>query len=194
MTTIILVIILLIAGYIIFINQNQNTHLNEKRSSEAKKPTKLIENNKLILAQTIDKEYLIKNIKSFCNLYNQEDYVAVMKLVTLENNTYAIVFPYDIDDTTFGFLVNYLAFPIDYNAEKQVKVKGWLTMGGKKVMMQNSDEKDEFDGVLITDENNLTIFSCFDGTDKVKKDSNIVYHLQPISIDAIKHQEGEEFY
>lgn len=193
MTTIILVIIFLIAGYFIFIKQNQNSHLNEKRPSDAKKPTQIIENDKLILAQAADKEYLIKSIKNFCNLYNQENYAAILKLISLENNTYAIVFPYDIDDITFGFLVNYLVYPIDYDAKKEVRVKGWLTMEGKQVMMQNSDDENESDGVLITDTNNQTHFFCFDLTETVKNDSALFYQSPDLAIELISNKEGEEF-
>jgi hypothetical protein len=58
---------------------------SKKRPSNTQKPSKLIENDKLILVKNIKLDYLKQAIEQFCNIYNQETYIAQPRLFLLDN-------------------------------------------------------------------------------------------------------------
>ncbi|WP_430468082.1 hypothetical protein [Winogradskyella ouciana] len=140
---------------------------SKKRPSDTQKPSKLIENDKLILVKNIKLDYLKQAIEQFCNIYNQETYIAQPRLFLL-NNKFVITFPYDIDFERYCYFINYLVNAHDLSLKSDYKpdVKGWYStetgdawmredLVNKKVMIFIPDWDEEHDNVYLTTKDNI---------------------------------------
>jgi hypothetical protein len=193
MTTTILIIALIVGAGIFFLLKGNpsNQHLNKNRPPLAEKPTEEQPNDKIIIVQNSDKEQLIKSFEGFCNLYNQEAYNLLPRLITVEKDVFAIIFPYDIAEMDFYFMVNYLKYPLGSEVESAAQIKGWLTQNAKKTMVYNSEDSEEFDGVILTEEDNKTYFLCFDESKKSKSDT--IFQAVTFDVTILDKENGEDF-
>ncbi|MCO7355734.1 hypothetical protein [Riemerella anatipestifer] len=146
-----------------FPKSNENGFEDESRPNLPSPQTK-IENDKIIIVEGAKYEVVKKAIQQFCNIYNKENYIAVIKLSKLSETTSILTFPYDIEFGTFCFLTNYLYYPNDifYKAD----IKAWTTTKlndefiseenvNKYVMLYIPPEDQEYDNVYMTTEQNV---------------------------------------
>jgi len=137
------------------------------RPSTTQKPPKQIENDKLILVKNVKLDYLKQAIEQFCNIYNQETFIALPRLFLLEND-FVITFPYNIDIERYCYFINYLenAHELCLKPDYKPDVKAWYTTGlgdawmkndlvNKKVMIFIPDWDEEHDNVYLTTQDNL---------------------------------------
>lgn len=156
--------LVIIIGFVILklsVSKNDNRHTNPSRpKSPASK--KVIENDKIIVIQGADYEDIKKVLYQFCNIYNKDDYAAIIKLTQISKSESILTFPYDIDFSVYCFLINYLYYPdeISYKAN----IKGWATTKSADdfISKKNADQlvmlyipagEKEFDNVYMTTEN-----------------------------------------
>lgn len=162
---IIVAVILIVIFVLKYLKSGNKLIPKIKRPADNTKPSVYVENDKVIIIKNVNHEDISKAIKSFCNEYNSESYTAMLRLIPLGVNNYAVTFPYDIDFATFCFAVNYLEYPIDITNWK-ADVKAWATTksndewiteksANKKVMLYMSAFDKEYDNVFLTTQDNI---------------------------------------
>lgn len=131
-----------------------------------KKPTKLKENDKIVLIKKTNYTKLKENIVSFCKLYNTKDStteIIIPRLIKVSDNEFIIIFPYNLDFTLYWYFINYMKYP-DQSTEPDVIA--WMTVdssdelitrkiANKKVMFYLDPVDKEFDNVFLTTEDNV---------------------------------------
>ena len=147
-----------------FIKQKTEPNTNTARPLNEKLPKQKIQNDKLVISNNITFEEIEKILTGFCNMYNQESYVALPRLYKINERQFAITFPYDIEFTIFCFFVNYVHYPMGF--KKSFEVTGWTTTksgeswiteksANKKVMLFIPHDDTEYDNVYLTTEDNI---------------------------------------
>lgn len=165
---IILVIILVLAIKFFVLDKiknqkTQSTH-DRKRPSQKLLPIIKVTNDKLVIVETASDDEIKRVISDFCNLYNEDKYVAILRLTKISDKKYAITFPYDIDFVYLCYFINYVTYPMGF--EKGFKAIGWTTTkpsdlwiteksANKNVMLFISDYDTEGDNVFLTTSDNI---------------------------------------
>lgn len=168
--TLIIIGVIIIAVVLIFqfgLISSSADLTSKNRPSDKRKPSKLIENDKLILVKNIKLDYLKQAIEQFCNIYNQETYIAQPRLFLLDNK-FVITFPYDIDFERYCYFINYLenAHDLSLQSDYNPDVKAWYStkigdawmkddLANKKVMIFIPNWDDEHDNVYLTTQDNI---------------------------------------
>ena len=93
---------------------------NVARPNEITKPTKLIDNDKIIIVKNLNLEYLKQAIEQYCNICNQTKFLVLPRLIILENQ-FVILFPYDIEFEQFCYFINYLKYAHELNLKSDYK-------------------------------------------------------------------------
>jgi hypothetical protein len=128
------------------------------------KPEAGISNDKLVVVSKIVYEDIKKAITSFCNMYNQEDWAALPRLIKTDDDKFAVIFPYDIDFEMFCYFVNYMAYPEGLNISPEIIAwttanahDNWIApqAANKKVMLFLPDNDTWGDFVLMTTADNV---------------------------------------
>lgn len=164
--TLVIILILAIKFFVWDKIKNQKTQPihDTKRPSQKLLPTTKVTNDKLIIVETASDDDIKRVLSEFCNLYNEDKYVAVLRLTKISDKKFAITFPYDIDFVHLCFLVNYVAYPMDF--DKGFKATGWTSTkntdlwiteksANKDVMLFISDYDTEGDNVYLTTSDNI---------------------------------------
>ncbi|HEY8930057.1 MAG TPA: hypothetical protein VIM55_12740 [Mucilaginibacter sp.] len=174
------------------------------RPSDAKLPTTLIDNDKIIVVNNVAHDDIRKALIGLCNSYNQETFSTLPRLWQLLPNSFAITFPYNIDFAGFCFAVNFLEYPADikWNA----KVRGWATMklgddwvtgksANKHVMLFIAANDKEYDNVFITTEDGIGYkFGFAAGEEKqLLSQPNEIYEHPWVEQDALNGLNYEDF-
>ena len=162
----VILIILGIIGILILIKscipKNENKFSDDSRPKLPVQKNE-IDNDRIIIINGANYTDIKKALNQFCNIYNKENYQAIIRLSTISQNEFVLTFPYGIDFTTFCFLINYLYYPneIFYKAD----IKGWTTTNSndefisaensnKYVMLYIPSDDKEYDNVFMTTEDN----------------------------------------
>ena len=125
-------IVLIILGVILIalilkscLPKNDNKEFKDTSRQNIPEQKKLVQNDKIIIVDGAKYEDIKKATLQFCNIYNKQNLVAIVKLTKISENLSVLTFPYDIDFGTFCFLINYLYYPneIFYQAD----IKAWAT-------------------------------------------------------------------
>jgi len=140
---------------------------NRHRPNKKTKPVQQDFNDKIVLVKYMQFEYLVQAIHQFCNLYNQDQFIAMPRL-TNQYYLFIITFPYNIDFEKFCFFVNYLgnADGLRNKDDYQPNVKAWCTaksvdtgMTGlilnKKVMLSIPENEAKKDNMYLTTNENV---------------------------------------
>jgi len=210
--TIIIIGVIVLAVILIFrfgFNSSTTTDdFNSKtRPNNSEKPTKPIDNDKLVLVKNLKLDYLKQAIEQFCNMYNQETYSALPRLFILDNQ-YVITFPYNIDFERLCFFINYLenAYEVGLQPDYKPVVKAWCStkygdawmkdsIVNKKVMIYIPEWDEEHDNVYLVTQENLGFKMGFaNGEASQKLDRPLVnYENNPIEINSLKNKEIIDF-
>lgn len=137
---------------------------NTSRPDVSKKPNIEKDNDKLIVVSNVNHNDVKNALVKFCNMYNNENYAALPRLVQLSPDTFAITFPYDVEFSVFCFAVNFMGYPTDITWNS--KVTAWATtkagdewiideIKGKKVMLFLAEGDKEYDDVFLTTSENI---------------------------------------
>lgn len=157
------------------------------RPSLDKKPTTEKSNDKMIVIKNVKHSQLKMALNAFCNIYNKDDFAALPRLYQLQDDTFAIIFPFDTDIDTFCFAVNFLKYPI--NIKWQADVHGWTTikesdgfmidnLTNKLSMIYLDKEDKEYDNVFLTSK---------DGTGYKIPFTNVKPKILPMPIENFKY-------
>lgn len=168
--TLIIIGVIVIAVILIFqfgLKSSSSDLTSKNRPSDTRKPSKQIENDKLILVKNLKLDYLKQAIEQFCNIYNQETYIAQPRLFVLDNE-FVITFPYNIDFERYCYFINYLENAHDLSLQSDYKpdVIAWYStrigdawmrddLVNKKVMIFIPDWDEEHDNVYLTTQDNI---------------------------------------
>lgn len=167
---ILIIVLIVIAGIVIIKFWSGGESLkqdlkNESRPPINRKPTTLVENDKLIQVSNLKLEYLKKAITQYCNINNQSESGTLPSVVEYENN-YFIFFPYNTDFENFCYFVNYIqyAHELCLKFDYKPKIKAWCTLDkhkwvrnemiGKKAFIYIPSWDEEYDNVYLTTEDN----------------------------------------
>ncbi len=130
------------------------------------KPTNQVKNDKLVMVKTVKLDLLKQAIEQFCKSYNQESYVALPRLIVL-NDLYIVTFPYDIDFERFCYFINYLKYPINIDLKiykpnivawcSTNSQDAWMTddIANKNVMIYIPEWDKDYDNVYLTTQDNI---------------------------------------
>jgi hypothetical protein len=177
---------------------------NTSRPLFSSKPGKEITNDKLLIVGKISYDDVKKAITGFCNMYNQEDWAALPRLIKLAEGQFAITFPYDVEFRILCFFVNYLAYPEDLNINPEVT--GWTTTTpgdywikseavDKKAMLFLPKIDTEYDFVLMTTEDNIGYKLSF--ASRAQKQLSTLperdYAAPKVNVNELSSIEGEDF-
>jgi len=112
-------------------------------------------------------DYLIQAINQFCNLNNQDKFIAMPRL-TKQYYLFIITFPYNIDFDKFCFFVNYLgnADVLRNKNDFQPNVRAWCTtqtvetgmtknIVNKKVMLSIPESDVKKDHIFLATNDNV---------------------------------------
>ena len=166
-TVILVVVIAIIAIYFAwtkFKSPKVEPYSDTTRPSNVHLPQQEVQNDKLVLVNNVTSSEIDKILTGFCNMYNKESFVALLRLYELNEKQFAITFPYDIGFQTYCFLVNYIRYPMGFN--KSFEVTGWATpkngemwitekSANKKIMLFIPNDDKEYDNVYLTTEDNI---------------------------------------
>ena len=168
--TLIIIGIVLFVGFLIFkfgLKSAQSDLNNNTRPNDANKPTTPIENDKIVVIKNLKLDYLKQAIEQFCNMSNQNKYIALPRL-TLLDNQFVITFPYDIEFDQFCYFINYLKYANDLslNPDYKPEIMAWCTtksgfawmtdeIVNKSVMIFIPAWDKEYDNVYLTTQDNI---------------------------------------
>jgi len=202
-----IIIGIVIVAVILFIKfglVSSQTDLNNKKRPN-NKPTKLIDNDKIILVRNLKLEYLKKAIEQFCNASNQNSFLVLPRVTILENQ-FLITFPYDVDFEQLCYFINYLKYANelclkpDYKPEIKAWCKtkesySWMTneITDKRVMIFIPDWDKEYDNVYLTTQDNLGFKMCFAIGSEHQKLEKPVYHYENLPVTLNNLEEKEKF-
>jgi len=140
---------------------------NRHRPNKKTKPVQQDFNDKIVVVKYMQFEYLVQAIHQFCNLYNQDKFIAMPRL-TNQYYLFIITFPYNIDFEKFCFFVNYLgnADVLRNKDDYQPNVKAWCTAQSvdpattgfilnKKVMLSIPENEAKKDNMFLTTTENV---------------------------------------
>jgi hypothetical protein len=162
--------IIIVIGFLIFkfgLKSSQSDLKNNTRPKDSNKPTSPIDNDKIVVIKNLKLDYLKQAIEQFCNMSNQNKYIALPRL-TLLDNQFVITFPYDIEFDQFCYFINYLKYANDLSLKPDYKpeIKAWCTtksgfawmtdeIVNKSVMIFIPDWDKEYDNVYLTTQDNI---------------------------------------
>ena len=163
-----IIIVVFIAALIFFFiklrKQVPKPDTDSTRPPQHSLPKTLKENDKLVYITGVTYSDLKAAISGFCNMYNNERFVALPRLFRLSESRFAITFPYDVDFATYCYFINYMYYPMEvtWNAV----ITGWATMKStdewvtekgmnKMVMLFVPDDDTEHDNVYMTTSGNI---------------------------------------
>lgn len=204
----ILIITVLLLGAIglvrkVFLSKGPIFHI-ASRPSNAKLPTTLIDNDKIIILNNAIHDEVRKALIGLCNAYNQETFSVLPRLWQLSSNSFAVTFPYNIAFAQFCFAVNFLEYPVDikWNA----KVRGWATTKpgddwvtdksvNKHVMLFIAADDKEYDNVFMTTEDEIGYKLGFAAGEEKQLLStpNETYIKPPVQFNALNSVSYEDF-
>jgi len=195
-------LILMIKG---FIKSKSNPKDNSRPPIERKpKPGQEISNDKLVVVKGVSYEDLKIAITDFCNLYNQEEYAVLPRLVTISNLEFVTTFPFDIKFEHYCFFINYIKYPMElkYNCD----ITGWATTksndkwiteksANKKVMLFIPEDDDKYDNVFMTTDDNIGYMLGFGMKEgkQLPDDPNKKFVPQAFDIKDILGKPSEDF-
>lgn len=177
------------------------------RPNNSQKPTKLIDNDKVILVRNLKLDDLKQAIEQFCNIYNQEAFIALPRLFLLDN-AYVITFPYNINFERFCYFINYLenAHELCLQPDYKPDVKAWCStktgdgwmkdeIVNKNVMLYIPDWDEEHDNVYLITQDNLAYKMGFAiGHTSQKLDRPVLkYENNPVDLSSLKNKEIIDF-
>ena len=134
-----------------------------KRPAQATLPTQVKHNDKLVIVKSASDTELKMALTGFCNMYNNQTYRVLPRLIKLSEREFAVTFPCDIDFIAFSFFINYMVYPMELS--RQLDVVAWATTAStdawitdknanKKVMLYVPAEDTEGDNVYMTTSDN----------------------------------------
>jgi len=134
------------------------------RSAEETLATIPKQNDRLVLVKKVSFTDLRKVLIGFCNMYNKENYQALLRLTKISENEFAITFPYDINFEIFCYLINYISYPMEL--KWTADITGWTTIKpgdkwmsdkipNKKIMVFIPPDDNEYDNVYVTTSENM---------------------------------------
>ena len=208
--TLLIIGIIIVVGFLIFkfgIKSSYSDLNNTVRSSDFRKPTLPIDNDKIIIVENLKLDYLKQAIEQLCNMSNQERYIALPRLTILDNQS-VITFPYDIDFDQFCYFVNYLKYAHELSLKTDYKpeIKGWCTtkigfawmtdeIVNKNVMIYIPDWDKDYDNVYLTTQDNFGYKMGFSmGEEHLKLDKPVIpYDKMTIDLNTLKNRETIDF-
>lgn len=137
----------------------------------------------------------------FCDMYNVDDYVVLIKLIRIDPETTLLLFPYEIDFLHFVYLVNHLQAPT--NQQYHATVTGWLTTRGsdkwinartanKRAMLTSGQHENDQDRVyFITMDGIAYQFTISQNIALETNNSPITYTQAEINIENYEGRRGE---
>lgn len=151
-----------------------------------------------ILIEATDQQDLESILGNFANLYNDADTVHGMQLYRKKGapEKFIVKFTNKPDFQIFGFLVNYLVYPMDFE-EFNPRVIGFYNtddvMGypnvkkGSRLMLYINLEDDQPDNVYITNENNQSFIFDFGGSLKEISKTILIHNEEKVEIEDFNH-------
>jgi len=185
----------------------ENNINNKHRPNIKNKPVKKDINDKIVIVKYLQYDYLIQAINQFCNLYNQDNFIALPRLIK-QNYLFIIVFPYNINFDKFCFFVNYLgnAHELREKTDYQPNVKAWcstLTVDNwitdeilnKNVMLSIPESDSKKDKMFLATNENIGYkldMSQFNSNIELEK-SSLMYENIPVDVKLLKHKRFIDF-
>ena len=202
------VIVLVMILIIQFGSKSTNPDLSSNiRPNKTQKPTKLIENDKLILVKHIKLDYLKQAIEQFCNTYNQDTYIALPRLF-LHDYEFVITFPYNIDFERYCYFINYLenAHELCLLPDYKPDVRAWCSTKIGDAWMKNDlvninvmiyipDWDEEHDNVYLTTQDNIGYkmgFALGEASQKLDRPVK-KFEDNPIDFNTLSDREAIDF-
>ncbi|MCB9334917.1 MAG: hypothetical protein H6586_02135 [Flavobacteriales bacterium] len=205
-------IFILCLGVVLIIYKLKDLFIKSSTPSHSKppiteKPTKVIDNDFVVLVDNIKPDYIKEAIQRFYDLYNQNEYKALPRLYII-NNQGIITFPYNIEFETFCYFINFITYPIELGEKSDYNpiVKGWCTtkvgdtwvndhIVNQKVQLFIPKTDDEYDNVYLITEGNLIYklgFSVFQNLQQIE-DLDYSYSNCPFDKAQLKQYEFMDF-
>ncbi len=187
-----------------FFNATESPYTSTRRPDLSKKPVEPVDNDKIIIIKNADFEKIKTGIQEFCNLNNENEYIALPRLIQ-DNEQLVIVFPYDIQFEYFCYLINYLKYFDE--TDKLPDIKAWCSTGSneqefvkeeianKKVMIYIPDNDEDYEDVYITTLDNSGYIIKFSDEGIVESLENPVLNFEPFITDLgeLRYKEYIDF-
>lgn len=163
LTIIIAILVVILLFYFIKTKLISNTNnLKEANNGGLDVQEKL--NDKLVIVAKVKPEEIDKILQEFCDVYNKDKVQAQPRLYKINDDRFAIIFPFDIDFELYCYFVNYVRYPMAFN--KSFDVTAWTTatsgqmwisqtIENKKIMLFIPDDDTEHDNVYVTSIDNI---------------------------------------
>lgn len=117
------------------------------------------ENDKIVIVKKINYTDLKKVLAAFCEMYPESKYKTEIRVTKLPSNSFAILFPCDIEFELFCYLVNYIRYPVELEWDAEIAAWAttrqgdkWITdkSANKQVMLFIPDDDQEHDTIFMT--------------------------------------------
>jgi len=200
-------IIMVILILKIWFESNTSDVDNNHRPRKKSKPQLQSSNDKIVIVNYVELGYLTQAITQFCNLHNHKRFIALPRLI-MQDYSYVITFPYNIEFENFCFFVNYLGNPDDLcnYSDYQPHVKAWCTtqhvdnrltnqIANKKVMLFIPESEIKHDRMYLATIDNLGYkMNISQGEVCCEPDSDtILYENIPVDLKMLKNRKYVDF-
>jgi hypothetical protein len=185
-------IISIIAYFVLkLINQKkENSIYLSQEGNIASKPLP-IKNDKLIYVENVSLNLLKQAVEDFTNNYRDSKSAfppPCTKIHIIDNTSFIITFPENIDFEIFCYFINYLKYPFDIDYE--IEITAWTTTKSDYIWLNKNFENEssmiyiatddnEYDNVIITLQNGTCYKLDFGGNLNELDDSNLSDYESP---------------
>lgn len=177
MNIIFYIAIISIIAYFVLKLLNQKKEKSDYQSSigTSDKNPLSINNDKLITVKNVSLDLLKQAIEDFTNNYRNSKSAfppPYTKIHIIDNTSFIISFPENIDFEIFCYFINYLQYPIDI--DYNIEITAWTTTESKykwlnenfeneKCILYIASDDNEYDNVILTFQNGTSYKLDFGG-------------------------------
>lgn len=185
-------IISIIAYFVLkLLNQKkENSIYLSQEGNIASKPLP-IKNDKLIYVENVSLDFLKQAVEDFTSNYrnSKSQYLTpYSKIHIVDNSSFIITFPENIDFEIFCYFINYLKYPFDIDYE--IEITAWTTTRSDYIWLNKNFENEnsmiyiatddnEYDNVIMTLQNGTSYKLDFAGNLNELDNSNLRAYESP---------------
>lgn len=144
---------------ILYLRRKFNKGTETGRPDPSLRPVALVNNDKMVIVAGVSEEQMDVMLCTFADIYNSRDYDAIIRMHPINNQVFALTFPYDMKWEIFTELIDHLIYFDE--SEQKAQTKAWLTLpeqcepvAGEHGMLSIKEDDENYDLIRITTQYN----------------------------------------
>ncbi|MFZ4262894.1 hypothetical protein ACFRAE_12675 [Sphingobacterium sp. HJSM2_6] len=151
-----------------------------------------VKNDKVVYIEGLPEKEIQHTIQEFCDIYNQHNFQAIVRINTINEESFTITFPFDVEFPIFCYFINFLTYPQHIDAK--FKPIGWMSLDEKlfltkdiiseqPVMIYVDEYDQDYDHVhMVTAEQRGFIYALNEPKENLIEIQNHDLYLSPSSV------------